>query len=105
MRAGKLDRRVEIWRQTPVDDALSAQPREKFTLWKKVWAELAQQQAAAPFDASALRTTQAVVWNMRPVAGLKEQDQIRHGGRTYRITGILETERRRAIQVTTEVYE
>lgn len=105
MRAGKLDRRVQIWKQSPVTDQLSGQPKEKFALWQTVWAQLMPISSVESFNTETLRTETVITWKMRPVAGLSTKDQIRHGGRIYKITGILETERRREITVNSEAYE
>ena len=105
MRAGKFDRRVQIFRAVPARNALSGQPQETFNLWKSVWAELVPVSASEGFEAEARRAKQQVLWNMRPVSGLSEKDQLHHGGRIYRITGILETVRGRQIQVTSEVFQ
>lgn len=105
MRSRAFDRRIEIWRGISTIDPSSGQPIDEFKFIKKVWAEMYTANNAEVFDAEAKRITQRVYFRIRYWNGLRETDQIKYGGRTYRINGVAVIERNSIIEINSEIYE
>lgn len=107
MRAGRLDRLVEVQVPTTVEDALGTDV-ETWALLEKAPAERLTQRASEAWKAGGTATQREVVWRVRwspKLDALLSADggryRIVEGGQVYPISGAVEIGRRIGIEITT----
>lgn len=101
MRAGRLDRRIQIERAVTVVNS-AGQPIDDWRpLGAERWAGFQQQGGREFLAADAERTEERAVFTIRYFDGLTTADRVNYGGRIYDIEAINEIGRREGQQLLT----
>jgi SPP1 family predicted phage head-tail adaptor len=85
--AGRLNCRVQIYRASDSVDATTRQPKETFALLATVWAKREARGSSEEEKTLAVRAATLDAWLIRKRSDLKEKDELRYGGKRYRIIG------------------
>lgn len=98
MRAGALDREIEVQRLTYETDEYGTS-RPTATTLATLRAQLVQQGAREFFANGAATTERRVVFRTRFIEGVTPADQVRHEGETFDVTEVREIGRRRGLEL------
>jgi len=105
MLAGKLDRRIEIWRKAAGAKNVLGEKAGGFALHLTLWASdqfMTREEKMAAAQDTASRTMKFTVRWSAESAGITTADQLRYGGVAYNIKGAEEYGRREAINIYVE---
>ena len=100
MRAGELDRLVDVRKNTPVESA-SGDPVDNFSSLRLVWAKVTQKQATEPFTSNQAAAFEVTEFKVRYESDLLDYTNIFvHNGKSYDIESIVELGRREGLLIT-----
>jgi SPP1 family predicted phage head-tail adaptor len=98
MRAGKLDRTITIQRQTETVSASGA-VASAWTNLATVRAEMVQLSAGEFLASFGEADTTAIVFRVRYLAGIKNEDRVSYEGQFYDLKQVAEIGRRRVLEL------
>lgn len=98
MRAGKLDRRIEIQRETQIVKPSGSVVKEWQT-FATLHAEIVQQSATEYLTGFGEAESNAVIFRTRFVAGIATDDRIFYSGKPYDLKEVKEIGRRRGLEL------
>lgn len=104
MRAGDLDRRIEIQVPQQSTDSLGG-PVTMWTFHARVWAQVLPASGNERFLSQQREATRIYRFRIRKLQGLSERCRIVYSGRAWNIVSILELERGAVIEVTAETSD
>jgi len=106
MRAGRLDRRIELQSKTETRDSFGA-AIPTWTAYTTVWAEVKSegQAGARNNEADTEQSRSERVFKIRYGPIVEPEHRVLHDGLTYRIKAVNEISRREGLELRTERYE
>lgn len=102
--AGRLDRRVKLWKATVTYNELN-EPVETFVLHASLWANVIHFSAKEIYDAESVRACKYAKIIIRYRTDVDEQDRIEHDGQMWKIQGVTEMGRREMLELMAEFTE
>lgn len=103
MRAGNLDRPIEIYSVTTVND--SGAPSETTTLWFKGYGSVIPRAGGEQEEAAALRSFQQIYVITRYKSGMEGAKRVKYQGNWFRVLSHEEIGRRRGLKILCEYIE
>lgn len=102
--AGKLDRRVKLFRASVVINDLY-EPEEKLSHYATVWAHVKHETVKEVDEAFSARAVKFTNLTIRWRTDLDEKDWVEHDNDMYKVTGIIELGRREMARLHLEYVE
>lgn len=102
--AGKLDRRIALWKATISYNDLN-EPVETFALHATFWAQVVHLSTKEIYDSESVRACKYAKFIVRYRTDVTEKDRVIHDGQSYKIQGITEMGRREMLELMTEFTE
>lgn len=99
MRAGALDRRLELRHRVLTRDATTGEEVESFVAYETVWASKRDIRGREFFAAQQLNAETTTIWQIRYRSDVAYTDRIVCDGVTYNIVGISEIGRRGGLEI------
>ena len=90
MRAGKLDRRLTIQRETETGRNEFNEPVTAWTKVATVWAQQRPNRGSERFDAAKVDASAKITFHIRYLPGFRLTDRVLYKGRVWNVTDIRE---------------
>lgn len=104
LQAGSLDRRITLMRETVTYNSLG-EPVEAYEDFSEVAARVRFDAVSEQYTDDAIRAKKLAGFIIRYRSDITEKDRIRYDGKHYRIIGVTELGRRKALELSTEFVE
>lgn len=100
--AGRMDRRVAIWRNMGTTAGPTGQPTEDWQVWKTVWMGTRDVRSDERFRADQELATRSTVFVSHYIDGVLSTDRLVCEGITYDVIGIAEMGRHAGLEITAQ---